>query len=406
MACLTPGPSAIPAERLAPFTARVEAARGLSFGRPVRGFLLPPDRLAAELEREMRRLVDPEQWGRQEALVRALGLIPEGVDLWEELLALQGDAVVGYYANVGDRLVVALRPRGDPEAVLDDPAISDILVHELAHALQARHSVLFDVALGLEGFEDLGFALAALLEGDAVWTETRDAMRTRGVPQPDGESYARRFDIDVASGLPDALPWLRAMFLELYPLGYRWVAARHAERGREGLDEALANPPMTSAALLHPGRAEPGRREIEAPVGAFPEPCRVRASNALGEVSLGVWLGVARPDVRGWRADRAWLLACAEQASWVWITVLDGPEAAGELASALEARAAQRGDRVQVRARGARVGLASGLEASALDSLLAGVRVEHHPDLAAWVAAHPEVLSRAREIRRERLRKP
>ena len=389
-----PEPASVPDPALESLARRVEAARGLGFGTPVEADFVSREELGPQLEREMQAFVDPEEWARQAALVAAIGLVPDDIDLWAALVELQRSSVVGYYAGFDDRLVVV-----DPEE--GGPLESEVLVHELAHALQARHSKLYDVALGLEGVDDLGFAITAVLEGDATWVAARDQELERGVPVPDGGAYQRRFLVDFEPVGSEILPWLRAMFLLPYPHGYRLVADRAAAQGQAGLDALYADPPLTSAAVLDPDGAEPGRRELSLPVPSIPETCEVVATNALGAVSVAVRLGDRADRDRGWRADRAWHFRCEGGPAWAWLVAAEDEASARELATAFGARRAARSTEARVVRRGARVALFAGLAEDEALGLLGVVEERHYEDLEAWLAAHPEVLERARD-RRER----
>ena len=399
-ACRTPDATPLPAEPLQPFLERAEEARGRAFERPVRASLVPPSKVGARLEREMRRLLDPEVFAAQVALLEALGLLPRGADLWGELLELQGEAVAGYYAPLDDGLYVVAR---DPAALtrsLADPLTGRILVHELGHALQAQHARIMEIGLGLQEPDDLAFALSSLLEGDALFTEMRDAELRHGVPRPGAAAYARVFEADVRHGLPDVSPWLAAMFLSPYPAGYAWVATRYTQAGLAGLDAAWLDPPLSSAAVLAPSRIRRGRREVRAPDLA-PLGCEVVASNAYGMIGLGLWLGLsdeARLELP-WRADRAWALACETGPGWAWLVELETAQDLEAWLPRLHARAVRAHPAARAVRGATSVVVSGGLPPRVATALQRGARFEDHADLEAWAAAHPEVLERSRRLR-------
>ncbi|MBW2240640.1 MAG: hypothetical protein JRH01_01525, partial [Deltaproteobacteria bacterium] len=250
---------------------------------------------------------------------------------------------------------------------------------------------------------------AAVLEGDALLTEHRDAERTHGIPPPNAEAFARRFAIDVEGELPEGSAWVRAMFLRPYPLGYQWVWRVAEAEGSAGLVKMLAAPPLTSAALLHPGRDRTGRNEIEARGEDFgpDERCRTRTTSSFGEIGLSTWFeaGTVPPsEIEAWRADRAWLLACPKGEALAWLLLLDGPEAA----LALEPRLRERGAALpagaaQVERSGARLLVHRGLDEAGRRWLLEQAPVHFYPDLTAWLAAHPEILEAAAGLREDAL---
>lgn len=418
IACATPAPTALPPEVLAPYLERVRVVRGAEIAPRVEAHLLAPGAVRRRLELEMGRLVGPEQRADTTAILRALGLVAPHGDPWDDLLDLQAQSVAGFYAALDDRLYVVARGEPSVEDVLTRPLVAEVLIHELAHAFQASGSRLPGLGLGLDGFDDVAFAFAAVLEGDAVWTEHRDIERRGGEPPPDAETYARRFDVDVEAVLSDGSPWLRAMFLRPYPLGYEWVWRVWQNEGQAGLKRMLAEPPLTSAALLHPERTAAGRNEIEARPEQFaPDPeCRSRTTSSFGEIGLISWFSTdeasagenpswradaALPEeVATWRADRAWLLACPKGEVLAWLLLVDGPETARGLEPRLRQRAAALASGgAEVERFGSRLLVQRGLEKAGRRWLLERAPIRHYPDLASWLAAHPQVSEASERLR-------
>ncbi|MCP5059130.1 MAG: hypothetical protein GY937_20690 [bacterium] len=404
-ACATPSPRAVPEEVLTPFIERVRAVRGVEVAPAIDARFLSPREVRDRIELEMARVVGPERRAATTALLRSLGWIPPAGDPWEAWLDLQAQSVAGFYSVLDGRLYVVARDEVGESEVLADPFVEEVLVHELAHAFQAGGSQLPELGLGLDGFDDVAFALAAVLEGDALWTEHRDAERTHGIPPPDAEAFARRFEIDVEGALPEGSAWIRAMFLRPYPLGYRWVWRVGEAEGAHGLMRMLAEPPLTSAALLHPDRRRRGRSEIEAQGQHFApdERCRTRTTSSFGEIGLSTWFeaGTAPPaEIEAWRADRAWLLECPTGDVLAWLLLLDRPEAAMALEPRLRTRAlALPSGAAQVERSGARMLIHRGLDEAGRRWLLGQAPVRFYPDLTAWLAAHPEILEASARMR-------
>ena len=211
-----------------------------------------------------RRHHGPAELARDEALAKALGLLPVDADLRTTLLAWQSQSVAGFYPPSTRRLFVvegAGAAGGGEEA--------GVLVHELGHALQDEHTRLLEARIGIQSNDDLQFALGAFLEGDALWTELRDEALTTGFPQSSGAEFAARFFVDApdGAGVPRIL---RETFLRQYPLGYG-LAAELVERGGvAALTAALMDPPLSSEELLHRERdLVPSARRA---LALFPEP--------------------------------------------------------------------------------------------------------------------------------------
>ena len=335
-----------------------------------------------------------------------LGLLPPGTALRDALLDLQAGAVAGFYTPLRRRLYV----------VYDGPlrrgaaarTRRSVVVHELVHALQSAHGPLLDVLLGLDDHDDLAFALGALLEGDALWATFRDQAERTGTRVPRAADFAAelRLDDPEAPGA-EAPRILRESFLLQYPLGYALAEALAERGGTPALDAALADPPLSSEALLHPERylAEPREPvpwlRLTAPE-LVPEGCRVVASNVFGELGLRIWArerGVSEARAvgaaEGWDGDCAAVFECAGASAFAWLIQLDEAVDAAELAGVAEAAALPG---TQLDRSGRRVLLSGGLGPDARRALLAAPE-RRFDDLAGYLAARPEVLERAAKLR-------
>jgi hypothetical protein len=409
LACAGPGERRpVPSERLAVLVARVEVARELRFRAPVAAESVTPDAVPALLEAELDSTTAPEQLARDEALAKALGLLPPGADLRTTLLAWQSQSVAGFYAPATRRLYVV----EGAGAAAGGAEEGGVLVHELAHALQDQHTRLLEARIGVQSNDDLQFALGAFLEGDALWTELRDEALTTGFPQSTGAEFAARFFVDApdGAGVPRIL---RESFLRQYPLGYG-LAAELVERGGiAALTAALMDPPLSSEELLHRERyLTPSARR---PLALFPEPpepfapesgCDLLASSSFGELGVGVWLRERGLDEEasargadGWDGDRAWLLDCARGTVVAWLIQLDGERDAREL-EALARRAgwpahAEHAAPSGIERSGLRVLLYAGLDPAGRRFLLERLQAERYAGLSALLRERPEILERA-----------
>jgi len=412
LACSGPGErTPVPGERLASLAGRVEVARELRFRAPVAAESVTPEAVPALLADEFDRATPPAQVQREEALAKALGLLPAQADLRRILLAWQAQAVAGFYSPASGRLYVV-----EGAAAAGGSEEGGVLVHELAHALQDQHTRLLATRIGILGNDDLQFALGAFLEGDALWTELRDEALLTGFPQSTGDDFAARFAVDAPDGA-DVPRILRESFLQQYPLGYGLASELVQRGGVAALTAALSDPPLSSEELLHRERyLAPSQRR---PLAWFPEPaerfapepdCELVASSSYGELGLGVWLreaGVADAAARlaadGWDGDRAWLLDCPRGPVVAWLVQLDTPAEAVELEAALggadwRARPGLTAPVVVERAK-TRVVLAAGLDAAGRRELLARLEPVRYADLAALLRDQPEILERAERQR-------
>jgi len=399
-------PVALAEAQLLPIEARVVAARRQAFLRPVQAFLVAPGSVAGLLDAEIDRVVSRAEFRHEEELLRALGLLRGPRDLRSSMLAFQSTALAGFYSPVSDRLyVVGDRRRSIPEGD------GSVLVHELTHALQAQHSQLAAATLGINEDQDLLFALGALLEGDALWTEQRDMQLERGLSPPRPDAFSAQFAADERALRAEGVPrWISESLLAQYPRGYALAVALTDAGGTAALDAALQDPPLSSEELLHPERyLQPARRrplrDLQAEVSRFaPHPtCRLEAQDSFGEIGLRIWareqgLSAARAAAvaDGWDADRAWILACPGGPVVAWLIQFDSVRDAVEL----EAEPGS-GDSVELtqERRGRRVLLSKGVGEAGRRYLLEDLRGRPLRSLAAWLRAHPEVAQRVRQIR-------
>jgi hypothetical protein len=386
--------------QLAPYAARVEAARGLRFARPARAARVPQAGLRALLERELDAFATRAELAEDAALAASLGLTPPDFEPRAALLAFQEANVAGFYSPRADRLYVVAGA-----ASAGAPGDDALLVHELTHALQAQHGRAAAALLGLRGDDDLAFALSALLEGEATLVELGDAATRRGAARIAPAAFAAQFPrAEAISELPRTVA---APLVAAYPLGYALVDGLVARGGWKALSAATEQPPLTSETLLHPRAYLAGRQaallELErAP--ALPG-CRVRATNSYGEIVVRSWLeelGEERPAeaAAGWDADRAWRFACGRRTPSAWLLAYADAAEASALEQAMRAaQPAANGAPIQIERRGARVLLSAGLLPAERAALLALPAPRVLGDLAAYLGAHPEVERRARRAR-------
>jgi hypothetical protein len=409
-ACALVGPRPLEAELLAELSARAEHARGLLFPAPIVAERLPTGRVRGVLAAELDAAYHPEDFARAEALERALGLLPPGIGLREALLDLQAGAVAGFYTPLRRRLYVVAD--GSLGGALPEEAGS-VVVHELVHALQAAHTPLLDVLLGLEDHDDLAFALGALLEGDALWATFRDLTTQTGTAAPLAADFAAEMRLDDPDAPGAEAPRiLRESFLLQYPLGYALAEALGERGGSAALDAALADPPLSSEALLHPERYLEAQPEplpwlrLTPPELSLPG-CGPVASNVFGELGLRIWArergasaASAAAAAEGWDGDCAAVFECGGEPAFAWLVQFDGAADAAEFADLAEA-AALPGTALE--RSGRRVLLSAGLPPEARGAALAAPE-RRFEDLAGYLAARPEVLERAARLR-ERVRR-
>jgi hypothetical protein len=279
----------------------VEAHRGLKFKRPVKVHQLSDQAFQArviELQRQ-----DPADTIRQGKVLRALGLLPPGIDPEKAEEELLGGDVIGFY----DPKTRELEVRGDAATL----HVKHVVVHELTHALQDQW---FGLPSQSSGNDDADFADTTLIEGDAVRVE--DAYIASLSAQD-----RQRLRSEEAGGnapIPGDVPRVLEELLGLpYSLGPAFTSSVLAARGQAGLDDAFRMPPTSSSQVLHPDRYLAGAKPAKVADPPADGPTFDRGT--LGELDLDLLLeglvgsgaltgSQARAATQGWSGDRyvAW----------------------------------------------------------------------------------------------------
>jgi hypothetical protein len=331
---------------LDPLMRTAERVRELRFVRPVPVFVQDAEAIAGFLDAE----IDQKDVEHAHAVYGALGLVDRALDLralWSRLMTEQ---VVGYYDLEHGRLVVrddvirALAldaPRGgERDATLLQRA-TEVLVHELVHALQAQH-------LGLAALmeqprdADADNALRALVEGDATLamvahTLERDSLPLSYVTRDPARVRrdAARAAAPIKGSVLDSAPAIvRVPLRAAYVDGLVLAAALHGAGGFARLNRAYAEPPASSEQVLHPeryGRSEPPERVRVPQASDLLGPgFHLVAEDTLGELELSVYFAQSLADraayraAEGWAGDRLYVFRSEPDAlAAVWVTTWD-----------------------------------------------------------------------------------
>jgi hypothetical protein len=411
VACSAGAPAFLSPEALRPLQGRVERARGLQFGRPVQARLVSRGKIDALLAEAIGMVYPPEVCRVDGEVKKTLGLLPPDADLWRALLEFHSEAVVGFFAPLKSELyVIAEADRGKRDAPLEGE-VEEVLTHELVHALQAIHTDLIDVTLGLLEHDDLAFAIGALLEGEATWVGFRDEEQTYGLPMPRPERVTAEFEASWSGEQYTEVPRLVREGLVLqYPAGYALVTRILEAGGLAALDAALLDPPLTSEEILHPEQyLDPSRRaplrllQLDSERIAPSPECREMGRNTLGEFGLRIWAqerGMERSEAagaaEGWEADRAVVFDCPTRRAFAWLLQFESEGRAHEFAETAR-RLARPSTRVD--ARGDRVLLWMNLSGDGRDVALIETESRGYRNLSEYLSDHPEILERARELR-------
>ncbi len=220
-------------------SAFVAQERGLEFLRPVQVELLEDGPFEARLLRDVEE--EREAVDQSEKVLRALGLLEPGVDLFETYVSFYGGAVLGFYDPETDELVV----RGGKL----NAYVRSTLVHELTHALDDQHFELHRPELD-EGDDEAAFAFSALVEGVGVTVETSYQQGLSADEQAEADQEAAKFGgrIDYSSVPPIVTSLVQFPYLG----GPSFVSALVRHGGDAEVDAAFRNPPTTTEQILYP----------------------------------------------------------------------------------------------------------------------------------------------------------
>ncbi|WP_137288011.1 Hvo_1808 family surface protein [Natronorubrum halophilum] len=216
--------------------ARVEEIRNLTFQEDVPVEVVSREEFQGE-DDVFGELNEDERLA-QEVTYEALFMVDRETDAEDEVEAMYGGTVEGYYdPETGEIVIVSDNPE-NPE--LDET----VLGHELLHALQDQH---FDLSSYDRETIDQDNARNGLIEGDAAWVGTEY-----------GERCGTEWDCVVPDGSqteqPSDLNWGIYMTLfQPYNDGPNYVdALLEADDGWTAVNAAYDDPPASSSAVIHP----------------------------------------------------------------------------------------------------------------------------------------------------------
>jgi hypothetical protein len=240
------------ASLIARLEAFVEKNRGLKFKQPVKVTLLDEKAFRRRIADESKP--DKAETDKFYRVLRALDLIDADVDLAKAQQALLGGAVVGYYDPKAKELFV----RGAKPT----PAVRQVLVHELTHALQDQHFNIERPELDKQD-DEASQAWSGLLEGDAVRIERKYFQSLSGKDQ----DRAEKEQADGVGDLSDVPAVLIEALTFPYTVGPRFVQSVVEQGGQPRLDAAFGTgtAPTTSEQLIHPDKFLAGEGSLPVP---------------------------------------------------------------------------------------------------------------------------------------------
>ena len=352
----TPGPTAtpaaapspeattLPAPTLAPevlallaeIERRVVEERGLNEAKEAQRRIVSKDELRRMLGEQFKEEEDLEEMEITQALLITVGLLEEGQDLRQLLIDLRAGQVAGQFnLETGELNIVSEGEFG----ILEEWTYA----HEYAHALQQG---TFDILHKRESVEDdseASAALTALIEGDATLLAALYTTKYLSF-QELSRAAAEAGD---SEGLDEAPLVLRESLFFPYTAGVSFTVSLFQQGGWSAINQAYADPPVTTEQILHPEKytAREGPLEVTLPeiAPSLGEGWELADEETFGEFDLTLLLrlhisdGDAQRAAAGWGGDRyAFLRGPEGQAAFVDHIRWDTPQDAEEFFEAYE----------------------------------------------------------------------
>jgi hypothetical protein len=294
----------------------------------------------------------PSERESDQKLLVALGMLEPSQDLVEIQLNLLSDQVVGVYDSDVKSLFVVVDHGGF------GPAERITYAHEFNHALQDQHYDLNRIAPKHPLSNDRSLAAHALIEGDAILLQTLWAQRN--LSQDELQQLAR-----AAAGSDDSLAQVplivRSELLFPYVDGFSFVRQIYRQAGDSfaAIDDLLANPPESTAQVLHIDKyrnqvhpIDVGLPDLATQLG--PDWRKV-GSGVLGELDTRVVLeqwGSPRSEAMrvtsAWSGDSWQLVEKDGRAAIAWKSTWETPTAASDFFDGFSGALRTRFDAAQV----------------------------------------------------------
>jgi hypothetical protein len=303
--------------------------RGLEFRQPVDYAVLNRKEIKRTIAQKLADVFSEEEFRHMTDAMAAIGLLPPKYPLREKYIDLLGEQVAAFYDQHQHKLVMY------EDATLDNAQNRVVLAHELTHALQDQHFGLKKLPLEIKTNDDRAAAASALVEGDATLVMS-EFMLSNLSRQMVKDNLLATFTQNMKQ-LETAPRFLREMLVFPYLRGQEFCAALFGNGGYEAVSKAYANPPTSTAQILHPQkylatpREEPIVVDWRATTVQGEKPI---ADNVVGEMGLrilfGEWLDAATGEraAAGWRGDRYLYFAGGEALVWktVWASAGEAAE--------------------------------------------------------------------------------
>jgi hypothetical protein len=289
---------------------QVSELRDLETQAPVSKAFLNTDELRQKMVEDVSEDYSEQKAHDDVLLYAAFELMEPGIDLYDLLIDLYTEQVAGFYDPDTKEMYVVKGERAP--GALERLTYS----HEYTHVLQDQH---FDLqALGFTDADDgdeedseQDFAIRSLVEGDASLLMQQYMLQYFDAEDlKDVLTQSQDIDTSVLDSAPDIV---RESMLFPYEAGLGFVIALFNDGGWSAVDDAYANPPVSTEQIMHPTRYPddvPQIVTVPPLTDTLGADWRLVDEDVLGEFGLQQYLQVrvdpsdAEVAAEGWGGDR------------------------------------------------------------------------------------------------------
>jgi len=298
------------------------AIRGLSFTSPVDYEVLDKAGIRQVVAGKLSEIYTDQEIQNMATGLSAFGLLPPNFPLKQTYINLLGEQIAAFYDQHQHKLFMFR------DASLENSQNRVILSHELTHALQDQNFGLLKLPLEVKDDDDAAAAASALIEGDATLEMTQYMQKDLS-----WQTFADTVTYSATQSMVEirkAPRYLRQMLVFPYVQGQQFCA----RGGFPALSAVYADPPSSTAQILHPEKYFKETRENPIPVD-FPDKTfqgqKPLADNVLGEMGCRLLFAQADADhaddiAAGWRGDR--YLVFDQGKCLVWVSLWRSRQAA------------------------------------------------------------------------------
>lgn len=222
---------------------------GWQVKRRVPSQILPQEKFVKMVEENVREAERDKDFRTAEITLKMFGLVPWDFNLAREAGQLLAEQAAAFYDFRKKRLFIL-------DSTQENDDLSDVLVHELAHALADQQHSLRKYLDEAET-EDAELARRSVIEGQAMWlsraymsyTATgRAEVQAAVIDELAGVVGASGPEFPVFAGAP---LYLREVLVFPYTHGMRFQDAVYRRFGAASFDLLFQQPPRSSQEILH-----------------------------------------------------------------------------------------------------------------------------------------------------------